>query len=89
MFWASAVCGGGSLLDKLKASDSAAYDAVMAEADATPNGEAIFWKVEAPDVSEPSSLLGTAHVTDPRIHDLPAAPPPRPLNAATCGEPSD
>jgi uncharacterized protein len=66
------VCGGDSLLDKLKASDKAAYDAVIAEADATPNGGAIFWKIEAPDVSEPSWLLGTAHVTDPRIHDLPA-----------------
>jgi uncharacterized protein len=76
------VCGGESLLDKLEASDKAAYDAVMAEAGATPNGEAVFWRIEAPDVSEPSWLLGTAHVTDPRIHDLPAETEERLLKAS-------
>ena len=65
------LCGGNSLLDKLQAEDKAAYDAVIAEAEATPNGKAIFWKIEKEGVARPSWLLGTAHVTDPRIHALP------------------
>jgi uncharacterized protein len=66
------VCGGNSLLDKLQQDDKPAYDAVIAEAKATANGEAVFWKIEAPGGVKPSWLLGTAHVTDPRIHALPA-----------------
>lgn len=38
----------------------------MAEATATPNGEAILWRIEAEGVKL-SHLLGTAHVTGPRI----------------------
>lgn len=62
-------CTGTDLAAKLKAEDPAAYDAVMAEAEAIPNGEAIFWKIER-DGLEPSHLLGTAHVTDPRVTSL-------------------
>lgn len=65
------VCGGNSLLDRLEKDDKPAYDAVIAEAAATPNGGAMFWKIEAPGAAKPSWLLGTAHVTDPRIHALP------------------
>ena len=43
-----------------------------AEADATPNGKAIFWKVEKE--GKPASwLLGTMHVTDPRVLAMPAS----------------
>ena len=62
-------CTGTDLAAKLKAEDPAAYDAVMAEAKAIPNGEAIFWKIER-DGLPISHLLGTAHVTDPRITTL-------------------
>ena len=62
-------CTGTDLAAKLKAEDPATYDAVMAEAKAIPNGQAIFWKIEH-DGLPPSHLLGTAHVTDPRVTDL-------------------
>ena len=60
------VCTGINLLDDLKSRDPAAYEAVMKEAAAVPNGEAILWKIEKDGV-KPSHLLGTAHVTDPRV----------------------
>ena len=62
-------CTGTDLAAKLRAEDPAAYDAVMAEAKAIPNGEAIFWKIER-DGLPISHLLGTAHVTDPRVTTL-------------------
>ena len=60
-------CGGRNLLDGLKLSDPAKYEAVLAEARAVPNGEAVLWKVEGNDGRKPSYLLGTAHVTDVRV----------------------
>jgi hypothetical protein len=60
------VCTGINLLDDLKSRDPATYEAVMKEAAAVPNGEAILWKIEKDGV-KPSHLLGTAHVTDPRV----------------------
>ena len=63
------VCGGTDLLAELKAEHPADYEAVVAEADAIPNGQAVFWKIERGGV-EPSWLLGTAHVTDPRVTRL-------------------
>lgn len=62
-------CTGKDLAAKLQTEDPAAYAAVMAEADAIPNGQAIFWKIER-DGLEPSHLLGTAHVTDRRVTTL-------------------
>ena len=74
------VCTGTDLLAQLKSSDPAIYEKVMTEARATPNGEALFWKIER-DGTKPSFLLGTAHVTDPRVTELsPAAS--EALNAA-------
>lgn len=63
------VCTGTDLMAQLKASDPATYDAVIADARAQPNSESLFWKVER-DGTEPSFLLGTAHVTDPRVTEL-------------------
>jgi uncharacterized protein YbaP (TraB family) len=60
------VCTGINLLDDLKSRDPAKHEAVMKEAAAVPNGEAILWKIEKDGV-KPSHLLGTAHVTDPRV----------------------
>lgn len=65
----SPVCGGIDLLEKLHVQSPAIYAEVMKEAAAVPNGDAIFWKVER-DGTPPSFLLGTAHVTDPRVVTL-------------------
>lgn len=62
-------CTGTDLLVELQAGDQATYDAVMAEAGAIANGGALFWKIEH-DGLKPSFLLGTAHVTDPRVTNL-------------------
>lgn len=67
------VCGGTDLLAKLQHDDPAKFAAVLAKAEAVPNGEAVFWRIER-DGLEPSFLLGTAHVTDPKVTELsPAA----------------
>lgn len=62
-------CTGIDLLEQLKTERPADYETVMAEARAVPNGEALFWRIEREDV-EPSFLLGTAHVTDPRVTEI-------------------
>lgn len=59
------VCGGTDLLAALKDKDPALHAQVLAEAAAIPNSGALFWKIERDGV-DPSYLLGTAHVTDPR-----------------------
>lgn len=70
--WAQPVCTGNDLLAKMKQDDPTSYGQIMAEAAATPNGEAMFWRIEKKGVAA-SHLLGTAHVTDPRITTLPQA----------------
>jgi uncharacterized protein YbaP (TraB family) len=62
-------CSGRDLLADLKTERPVDYEAVMAEAAAVPNGEALFWKIEGNGL-KPSWLLGTAHVTDPRVTEL-------------------
>lgn len=63
-------CGGENLLLKMQASDPAAYGRLLAEAQATPNSQGIFWKIEKAGIA-PSYLLGTMHVTDPRVLAMP------------------
>lgn len=63
-------CGGTNLLDAMKADDPARYAALETEAGAIPNGRGIFWKVEK-DGLQPSYLLGTMHLTDPRVLEMP------------------
>lgn len=63
-------CDGQNLLPALQKDDPAAYAGIMAEAATVPNGKGIFWKIEKPGV-EPSYLLGTMHVTDPRVTAMP------------------
>lgn len=65
-------CGGRNLLSELRQSDSEAYQTIEAEAAKVPNGKGLFWKIEKPGV-EPSWLLGTMHVTDPRVLAMPPA----------------
>lgn len=66
------VCTGTDLYAKLQREDPKTFAEVEAEAARVKNGEAIFWKIER-DGLEPSWLLGTAHVTDPRVTSLPPA----------------
>ncbi|WP_230987186.1 TraB/GumN family protein [Allorhizobium terrae] len=63
-------CTGKNLLPELQQRDPQAYAKVAAEAAKTPNGQAIFWKIEKPGL-KPSYLLGTMHVTDPRVLTMP------------------
>ncbi len=67
----TAACRGENVLEELKAENPAAYDRVMAEGEAVPNGKGIFWKVEKAGL-QPSYLLGTMHVADPRVLEMPA-----------------
>src|SRR6218665_3781773 len=65
-------CGGDNLLTKYEKDDPAGFARLRAEADAVPNGRGIFWKVEK-DGRPASWLLGTMHVTDPRVLAMPDA----------------
>ena len=66
------VCSGENLLPALQKTDLAAYDKIVDEAAKTPNGKGIFWKIDKAGLS-PSYLLGTMHVTDPRVLTMPEA----------------
>ncbi|GEO85753.1 MULTISPECIES: TraB/GumN family protein [Alphaproteobacteria] len=63
-------CTGKNLLPSLQRSDPAAYEKIVTEAAKNPNGKGIFWRIEKEGVS-PSYLLGTMHVTDPRVLTMP------------------
>jgi uncharacterized protein YbaP (TraB family) len=63
-------CTGKNLLTGLEQSDPAKYATVVAESDKVLNGKSIFWKLEKPGVKT-SWLLGTMHVTDPRVLTMP------------------
>lgn len=67
-----AACGGDNLLTKFEKDDPAGFAKLRAEADAIPNGKGIFWKIEK-DGKPASWLLGTMHVTDPRVLAMPEA----------------
>jgi uncharacterized protein YbaP (TraB family) len=67
-------CTGKNLLTGLQQSDPAKYAAVVAESDKVLNGKSIFWKLEKPGVKT-SWLLGTMHVTDPRVLTMPKGAP--------------
>jgi uncharacterized protein YbaP (TraB family) len=66
----ASACTGKNLLTELQQTDPAKYASVMAEGDKIANGKSIFWKIEKPGV-KPSWLLGTMHVTDPRVLSMP------------------
>ncbi|TCU16580.1 hypothetical protein EV132_105337 [Rhizobium sullae] len=63
-------CTGKNLMIELQQKNPARYAEVVKEADAVPNGKGIFWRIEKPGL-KPSWLLGSMHVTDPRVLDLP------------------
>ncbi len=64
-------CGGIDLVEKLKQDNPEEYRKFMSLGDSIENGQSIFWKLEKDGV-KPSYLLGTFHVTDPRVTELPA-----------------
>ncbi|OWV90040.1 polysaccharide biosynthesis protein GumN [Rhizobium sp. N122] len=66
----TAACTGRNLMVELQQNDPARYAEAVREADATPNGKGIFWKIEKAGL-QPSWLLGSMHVTDPRVLALP------------------
>lgn len=65
-------CNGRNIVPELQASNPAAYKAALEDVAKIPNSEGIFWKVEK-EGTNPSWLLGTMHVTDPRVTALPEA----------------
>lgn len=62
---------GKDLLGELEKKYPAKMDAIRREVAEMPNHSGIFWKIEKQGVA-PSYLLGTFHLSDPRIATLPA-----------------
>jgi uncharacterized protein len=65
-------CAGTDLLSELAKNDPVKLAAIRAEADRTPNGKGLLWKIEK-NGTAPSYLFGTMHVTDPRVTHLSSA----------------
>lgn len=65
-----AACRGHNLLTEMRDKDPATYRQILKDGEAIPNGKGLFWKIEKPGI-ETSYLLGTMHVTDPRVLALP------------------
>lgn len=82
------VCGGDNLIARMETEDPSTYAKLVEEAAATPNGQGIFWKIERGERS-PSYLLGTMHVTDPRVLAMPDEARKAYSNAATVVVESD
>ncbi len=59
-------CGGENLLAGLKLNEPETYARLKAEAGSIENGEAVLWKIER-EGTKPSFLLGTVHMSDPRV----------------------
>jgi uncharacterized protein YbaP (TraB family) len=71
-FAQTAECGGRDLLAAMKKDEPARHAAIMAAAGRIENGNSVFWKIVPPNGAAPSWLLGTMHLSDPRVLDLPA-----------------
>lgn len=78
----SVACTGKDLLPDLQKQDPKAFANIESEAAKTPNGHAVFWKIEKPGL-QPSYLLGTMHVTDPRVLIMPKGAQEATSNADT------
>ncbi|MCM2293396.1 TraB/GumN family protein [Allorhizobium sp. BGMRC 0089] len=66
----STVCTGHNLLPQMEAEQPKLYQSIVDQAAKVENGRTIFWKIEKPGI-KPSYLLGTMHVTDPRVLAMP------------------
>ena len=63
-------CGARDLVAELEASNPAEYARLKAEGEKVKNAQARFWKLEKPG-HKPNWLLGTIHLSDPRVTNLP------------------
>lgn len=63
-------CGGHDIIDQIRKDDPKGFAEIEKETAALKNGETIFWKIEKPGVA-PSYLLGTMHLSDPRVMHMP------------------
>ncbi|AYD02798.1 TraB/GumN family protein [Neorhizobium sp. NCHU2750] len=81
-------CHGSNLLDEMKAENPVAYQKIVADGDKVKNGKSIFWKIEKPGVPA-SYLMGTMHVTDPRVLKMPEGAPAALASAKTIVVESD
>lgn len=66
---AAPACAGVNMLDELSTTAPAAHAEIKARASATPNADAVLWRIERKGVPA-SYLLGTIHMTDPRVTTL-------------------
>lgn len=64
-------CGARDLVGELRQKDPAAYARLRTEGDRVVNSQHRLWKIEK-DGMKPSWLLGTMHLTDPRVTELPS-----------------
>ena len=64
-------CNGQNLLVAMEKDKPTELQAIRDEAAKVPNGSGIFWKIEKQGIA-PSWLLGTMHVTDPRVLTMPS-----------------
>ena len=66
---AGPTCTGRNVLDDIRLADPRAHAAIRAAADATPNANALLWKIEHPNQPQrpPSYLFGTIHLADARV----------------------
>lgn len=67
---AAPACGGRDLLAEMAIREPERRRAVEAEAARVENGRSVFWRIEPKGGGRPSWLLGTAHLSDPRVVDL-------------------
>jgi uncharacterized protein YbaP (TraB family) len=63
-------CVGHDLIAEMKAKDPPAYEKLVAKAAAFANGDSTFWRIDGPAGTQPSWLLGTIHLSDPRVVEL-------------------
>jgi uncharacterized protein len=66
-------CPGRDLFADLRKSDPGAAQQVLSKAAEVKNAGPLLWEITATNGAAPSYLLGTIHVTDPAINDLPDA----------------
>jgi hypothetical protein len=63
-------CGGHNVIADIQKNDPKGFAELQKETAELKNGESVFWKIEKPGIA-PSYLLGTMHISDPRVVKLP------------------
>ncbi len=63
-------CRGKNMLAEMQRDEPEAHARIMGAASATANADAVLWRIERDGLAQPSYLLGTVHVTDPRVASL-------------------